>query len=297
MSEQQEVKRASTKTTLAMGMVEASVSLYKTSGKESATTWEKASPDGNPFAAEVYLNGEPVVEEPPAPDPFAEQVVADVATPETVGVDAETGDVFDLADTRQGIRKEDGTFVDLTDLIAEAEEDSRLEQLSIVGFIRREVVPRSRIVGSYYVGADDVSAAGVLAVVDGAMRREERVAIVRWTKRKGQTLGVMAPDRSGALIVYEMVFGEYFRVPNTNCLIHKEAKVAESVIDKAADLIAAMSVGVAELDEIRDGRAEREEGLIEAALAGELDDYVAVKPEGGGLMADLEDLLRESAAK
>lgn len=297
MKNPEKVKRASSTTTIKIGIVEAPVKLYKTIGKSKGEEFEKATPSGNAFDVKLYVGDEPFVPpEEEATDPLAAVVEQDEPVmPVEKAVDVETGEVFDLDEIRTGVRKADDTFVDLTDALEDAEEESRLENLDIVGFIRREIVPRSRIIGSYYVGTDDPGAAKVLRVLDEAMRNEQRSAVVRWTKRKGQTLGVMVNDRSGALLILEMEFAENFRVPNDACLAHKTAAVTDAAIENASNLVAGMSMSPADLDVIRDRRAENEEGLVEAALAGELDHYAPPVDAGDPMMEDLEALLQASA--
>src|SRR5690606_12258512 len=90
---------------------------------------------------------------------------------------------------RLGVRKADNSLVDVTDQLERIEEEAKLEAVEVLGFIDRRRIPRERIQGSYYLGTE--GAPRLFAILLRVLRGNNRAGIVRWTKRKGQTLGVL----------------------------------------------------------------------------------------------------------
>lgn len=321
----QEVKKASTRTTLSLGLVEADVKLYKTTGKgEKDPTFTTAGPNGYPLRAEQRAR-EAEVEEteaadplgfadddgtavPPAPlaveeDPGSEVPAADSSTVvasapgtfKTVMVEEETGVEVEPEDVRRGVRLDDGTFVDLTGRLAAIDEETKLDRIQVLDFIRRERVPRERVVGSYYLAADSKSSPRVLRVLFEGMKRAERVAIVRWTKMKGQSIGLLVPHGSGALVVLECVFADAARKPNAACLAHMRAAVTEKQVDRAVELIESMNAAPSALDGYFDRRAQLQRELAEKAEKGaDLADFAVVE-EPSEALRSLDELLVASA--
>lgn len=179
--------------------------------------------------------------------------------------------------SRKGIRKADGVFVDLTDEIEEIAERSTLEEMRVVSFIDVRHVPRERIIGSYYLAGDDLQGllppTRLLAVLMRAMRASSKVALVRFSKRKGQTLGVITSQRSGALLLLELAYSAQERSPNPRCLAHAKVEPREGEVEGALELIQSMAGKRDSLDGIRDARLVMEDELIARAEAGELDEY------------------------
>lgn len=318
----EEVKRASKTTSLALGLVEAPIKLYKTSGDEGKSlSFVTAGPNGKPLRMEkkpveaapedteaetdafglsegdgvddtVVPAAEPppAVTEDPGPEPGSSSASASVppagagdsapGTFRNVMIEEETGVEVAPEDVRRGIRRADGEFVDLTDALERVDEDSKEERLQVLDFIRRERVPRERVVGSYYLAAGATGyAPRVLRILYEAMRKTERVAIVRWTKGKGQTLGLLVPHSSGALVVLEVIFAEAARKPNSACLAHMKASVSASHIERAVELIDSMKSPPSALDGYANRRVQLQRELVEKAEAGEFDpsEFVVVE--------------------
>lgn len=314
--EREKVKRASTKTELRLAFATAEVGLYKIAGDDAKDrNWDSAGPNGNklltetrPVEAPIEEKGDalgvtPIREEAPE-DPGPEEVPpieetaptppsADAVPAETkrVLVEAETGIEIEPEDVRKGIRFDDGRFVDLTDQIETVEEESRVEGLQVLGFLRRERVPRERVICSYYLGAESGSGAKLLRTLYEGMRDAGRVAVVRWTKRRGQTLGIVVPHSSGALVALEMLFAERVRDPNAKCLAHLQAEVTRGVVDRAVELIESMSWSPSQFDEIRNRRVELERELYARADAGEVEGYEIEPEKPIDDLAELADLL------
>jgi non-homologous end joining protein Ku len=322
----QEVKKASVRTSLSLGLVEADVKLYKTTGKgEKDPTFTTAGPNGYPLRVEqraqeaaveetekadplgledgddgtVVPAAAPAVEEDPGPEvvPPTSSVVVGSApgTFKNVMVEEETGVEVEPDDVRRGVRRDDGTFVDLTGRLTAIDEETKLDRIQVLDFIRRERVPRERVVGSYYLAADSKSAPRVLRVLYEGMKRAERVAIVRWTKVKGQSLGLLVPHGSGALVVLECVFADAARKPNAACLAHMRAAVTEKQVDRAVELIESMNAPPSALDGYFDRRAQLQRQLAEKAEEGDdLADFAVVE-EPSEALRSLDELLVASA--
>lgn len=316
----EQVKRASVKTELRLGFATAEIGLFKTKASDpKSRSWDTAGPNGKPLrmvAKPVEAEPEdgspdalgvvPVRETPPPADPGPEETpppeedlpTGDGTVPATtknVLVEEGTDVEVEPKDVRRGIRLDDGEFADLTDQLVAVEEESRVEGLETLGFLRRERVPRDRIVDSYFLGADGKGSARLLRVLYEAMKESGRVAVVRWTKRKGQSLGILAPRGDGALVVLELAFAEVLRAPNAKCLAHLQAEIPRSVVEGAVSLIETMSWAPEALDSIRNRRVELEQELIDRAEAGEVKSYVIEKEERAEI-DELGELLRGSAA-
>lgn len=330
------VKRASVKTDLLLGEVKAPVSLFKTaSSTKGSRKWDTAGPNGGLLRHEIRgvdaepeetpdalgVGSAPIVEdtapapEDPGPEAEAPPVeegpdgghyggggapAADSApgTVKRVLVEGAGEDevVVEPEDVRRGIRLDDGEFVDLTDQLGKAEEESRAEGLEVLGFVRRERVPRERVVGSYYLAGDKKDSLRLVRVLFESMQESGRVGVVRWTKSKGQTLGILTPRGDGAMVVLELDFAEVWKAPSPKCLAHRQAEVKRSEIDAAKVLIEKMSWSAGKIEEIRNRRVELEDELVEKAETGKVEEIdvapAPLEPE----MAELATLLKRSAA-
>lgn len=285
----QKATRASTTTTLVLGAVRAEVSLMKTTGDpEKVPVFEKAGPNGGRLVREQRLV-------PAAPavrfDPISgEGSVAAVAAEPDVVFDFEAGPEYETVlveegsgvvipeggEVARGVRREDGSFVDLTDHLARIEEATKLDEMGVAAFIRVEQVPRERVIGSYYIGTDG-PAAKVIRLLFEAMRESRRVAVVKLTKRTRQSLGVIVPHgASGALLLLELAWDAQWRDPGPRALAHLEADVTTSEVKAALALVGALSDSREALLEQEDDAVRLRRDLVEAALSGD----VPALPEG-----------------
>lgn len=256
------VSRVTVNTVLKIGTIEAAIGLYKTIGDTKPRKWD---------APPVELP-EPSGEAAETPPPISGSPLAGSSQPSSAPPPA-PAEVEAPPKPRKGILKDDGGFVDLTDQIEEIAERSKLERLEIISFIDRRHIPRERIIGSYYIGfASPGGSTRLLKVLHEAMRQSQVGAVVRFTKRKGQTVGVLVPFKD-ALLVLEMAFAEQWRDPNNKCLAHSKVEPPESEIDQACTLIEVMAGRRESLDGIQDHRAAMERELVTRAEAGELDEY------------------------
>lgn len=288
--EQQTVERAATRTTLQLGAVNTAIGLYKTTRDPSQSRkWEKPPVEDEDGDAKG--------------DPLAGSAAkASGGEGKSKGKKVSGGSKateVEVEKPQKGIYKPDGAFVNLTEQIESIAEQTTLDRLEVVSFIRRERVPRDRILGSYYVGAGkakkgEYPPTKVIARLYRALKLRERGAVVRWGKRSRSSVGVMVPHPSGALLVLEMAYGENVLLPSPDCLAHQHIEISDEQVERMATLVDAMAEGRASLDGIRDRRAELEEELIVRAEHGELDDFEATTYEVDSEVDELGKLIEDS---
>lgn len=314
--------KASATTVLQFGMAAAPVALFKTTGDpEKLQPFEKAGPHGARLER-VPVRRQPGedlgrrllggVANPPAATAVADDPLdstmhgspktSDPLPTATLGVGTcEVGydDELDDADVREGLfvkNEEDGTerFVDLTDQLEDVRESTKLESMEVIAFIRREQVPRARVQGSYYLGADGPGAGKVLRLLVEAIRSVGRVPVVTWTKRSRQSLGVITVNSQGALIVLDLAWAAQVRKPEARQMAHMAVEVTAAEVAAASALAAAYADSPAVIDEQEDERVVLERELREKALAGELETFAAPVPEEVPEGLSLEDVLKAS---
>jgi non-homologous end joining protein Ku len=199
-------------------------------------------------------------------------------------------------DVRRGIRKDDGSFVDLTDQLAAIDENSKLDEMRVEAFIDIGQVRRTRVLGSYYVALDDPSAAPFLRALYLKMREARRAAVVKWTKRTGQSLGVLVADgRTDCLVCIEYEFSNRVREPHAKALAVRGARPSDRLMAGVGTLIEALSDTTVALDEMVDDRTQLTSELLQAVEEGKVAAFkVPDKPAAED--DDIEALLEASVA-
>lgn len=204
-----------------------------------------------------------------------------------------------LAPRRRGLILDDGTFLDLTEQIARIEENTQLNEMNVIAFIRREQVPREMIQGSYWIGINGPGGGRALKLIHGASKKTGRVAVVKWVKKTRQAYGVLVPHRSGVLIALELAWADTWRDPDERILTpYQQAEVTEEEIETAGQLITAMGDSRVILEEMEDDAVVLRRELVRAARAGEdVSGFLAqipaaVSPE---LMEELQATLEGAA--
>lgn len=324
-------KRASASTDLYVGTLKAAVGLFGTNAKPVGLPegFDTAGPNGGKlrFEQRGVAAPEPDVEPAEAPvavgakvsDPFADGGVAEAivgngepAVPDggvtvpgefrRVLVEEGTGIEVEPDQVRRGVRLEDGKFVDCTQQLAAIDERTKLDRMDIVRTIDSTQIRRERVVGSYYLGAQDPKSVARLRLLYDALKRRREVAIVKWTSRKRQSLGVVAPNaRTGTLMVYALVWAEDWREP------HAKAKAIQSVefsspedheryVARMEGILVAMHGHVDDLDVLRDDAIALREELLVRAQSGEMDAEVVEALPVEDEDVDLEAALTESLA-
>ena len=285
--ERETVAKASVATSLELGTVTTPVRLYKVAGDPKGRKWEAADREGREIkrTRQATRGG-------------GGGGRRDALTDYVEGDGGKRIPVKD-EDVRRGIRREDGSFVDLTDHLKRLEEEAQLERMEVVTFIDSTRIPAERIIGNYYVGVgddvgpDDAPPSRMLKLLQVAMRERRRAAVVRLTKRKGQQLAVIRPVGK-VLLLTELAWFENVREPNDACLAPSYADVSAGEVEQAAALIDAMAGRRGTLDDLRDRHAQLAEELVARAQHGELDEFEAVAPEADPEMDDLGALLGQA---
>lgn len=293
-----------TKTTLRLGLITRPVSLFKTTGDPKDAKYDTAGPNGGKLVYKQVAVALPPDEE--TPDDLFEEAEGTIPrrTVETVlGTDlgayrqvlVEEGTDVEVpkAEIRHGVRRTDGVFVDLTDGLAAINEATKLDEMAIHSFIRVEQVPRERVKASYWLAPNSPEAAYVLSVMTGAMKETRRVAVVKWTKRTRQALGVIVPHRSGGLLVLELCFTDLWREPDAKVLSPSRMEPLSSEVREAIKLIEAMADSRVSLDELEDDAVSMRRELLERASAGQGFTVPPPAPERPDIT--LEDALKQWA--
>lgn len=275
------VSRASTRTVLRLGEVEAPIGLFKITTDPKQRKWDNPPEEGDAAAKGSPLTGRSSGGASSGRRPAGSGSASAPPPPKP-----------------KGITKGDGAFVDLTEQIKQIAEATTLDCLEVVSFIDHRHVPRERIVGGYYVGAGEggggFSPSRVIGLLYRALKLRDRAAVVRWGKRTRSSVGVMIAHRSGALLVLEMAYAEHILAPNASCLAHQHLEFPEEQVEHAASLVDAMAGRRDSLDDIRDRRAEMEEQLVERALLGEEDAFSPAHAVADEETRSLGDILEES---
>jgi non-homologous end joining protein Ku len=294
-------------TTLVIGKVAVGVVLFTTTAKPGKLAeFTTAGPNGGVLfqrdeAAEKPLSSdEPVPEmvlgksDPLADDPGSEAppiedpgttmadaagIVAQTLTPgeyKKVLVEEGTDKVVKPEEVRKGVRLVDGSFVDCTAQLAAIETETKLERMEVVDFIDVGQVERARVESSYYIGAGEPKSAKPLKLIYEAMKTARRAAVVKWSNRSRQSLGVLtAHGNSGCLVLLKLAWAEDWREPPAKALTVASARVSLEEVTMAVRLVEAMSGKAANMDKLRDDAIALREGLYDDALAGKVE---AIEP-------------------
>lgn len=251
---------AAQRTTLRIGEVAAEIALVKASGDPKEAKYE------------VRRDGEPAASSSGGSGRRRSPLGGDVSPPAASSGTA----TAKKAEIAHGVTGPDGSFVDLTSQLAAIDEACILDGVEVVATVAASSVPRSRARGAYYISAAGGSSVGapaqkVLALVWSGLRTTRSVAIVRWTKRTNQALGVLSASDDGGrhLVLVEIEWAQnVHEVPVRALLGEAIDETSEAERAAALDLIRAMTQPEA-LRELRDERLARRAELLEAARAGE----------------------------
>lgn len=262
------------KTTIALGAVRVPVSLTKTTMAVREPEFVAAGPSGGPLVLREPEGGSRV-------DPFASprSVAKTSPPPPQVLVEEGTGESVEPEQVRTGVRLDDGRFVDCTDRLAAIAEDTILDEIEVLGFVPLDQVPRERITGAYWLAPGDASATKFVRLVGDGMREVRRAAVVRWTKRTRQSVGLMVRHRSGALMVWELEFASRVREPHAAALAPQMIEVSDRELAAARRLISAMSGPISLVDDVEDEAVRLRRELFEEALSGSVGPVAVADPE------------------
>jgi non-homologous end joining protein Ku len=317
-------KRSSGNTDLYIGTLKAEVGLFGTNAKPAGLPgFVNAGPNGGELRYE--MRGAAAPAEAPAPeegqsDPLAtsegdpgreapvlgdEEAAPATAMPDGGGatvpgefrrvlVEANSNEVVEPEDVRRGVRLDDGRFIDCTDQLAAIEGQTKLDRMDVVKFIDSTRIRRQRVLGAYYVGGQDAKAKAVLKLMWAGLRERREVAVVKYTTRSRQQLGVVEAAADGHLVLLALVWSEDWReAPAKAQLASIEVPAAQ--VEKMKALMAALHGHVDVLDELRDDAIALREELHARALAGEMAEVIEPLPAAEE-DADLGDVLEASLA-
>lgn len=212
-------------------------------------------------------------------------------------VEEGSGQIVEADAVRRGVRREDGAFVDCTEQIAAIEERTKLDRIDIIRCIDGTRIRRERVLGSYYVGAQDAEAKAALKLLYDALRSRREVAIVKYTTRSRQQLGVIMPHAAtGTLVLLNVVWAEDWRAAPSKATAIQKVAVPERQVLAMCKLLGALHGHVDDLDVQRDDAVALREELRARALAGEMDAEVVEPLPAAMPEPDLEGALEASLA-
>lgn len=226
--------------------------------------------------------GDPLGDDPAPPfDPHDFDDPAALATAATPAMVAPTR-------VERGVWRPTGEWVDLTDRLDAIDERTKRDGLHVVGTIPAASVPRKRIRGAQYIASDGPDAPKVMALLWRALRQSNRAAVVVWTKRTAQAVGIIVASGglsegsdSATLTLLECEWHENMRAPAQRVTLPLRADVSEREVVAAVELIESYSMSPKGLDELRDERNAKRAEMLALAREGKVGDYVApAAPEG-----------------
>lgn len=172
---------------------------------------------------------------------------------------------------------EDEEWVDLTERLEAIDASTKLQAMEVVATIPSPAVPRERVRDAHWVALADPEGGRVLALLWHGLHAAGRVAVLRWTKRSNQALGILVartlPDAQRALLVLELEWAQNMRAPSPRVTGPILAEVSEGEANAAEGLVLALAARPTELDRLRDERTSQRADLLEAARAGTLASY------------------------
>lgn len=318
--------RSSANTDLYIGTLKASIGLFGTQAKPGQmASFDTAGPNGGVLKYEQRGAAAPetAVEQPDAPverrdalsdepSPSVAEAIAVVADahprlPDTralvdgefrqVLVEEGSGEVVTSNQVRRGVRLADGSFVDCTAQVDAIVERTKLDRMEVVATIDSTQIRRERVIGSYYIGAQDPQAAPVLRLFYEALRSRREVAIVKYTTRSRQQLGVVAAHaKTGTLVLLSLVFAEDFREAPAKARAIQKVSVPQEQVAAMAALLGALHGTVDDIDGLRDDAIALREELRVRAEAGEMSAEVVEPLPVVGEVPDLAAAMQESIA-
>jgi non-homologous end joining protein Ku len=174
---------------------------------------------------------------------------------------------------------ESGEFVDLTARLAEIDARTRVEGMEVLATIASSSVPRTRVRDAHWIGLAPGSSSGakVLAILWRALRQEDAAAVVRWTKRTKQAVGIIVAigrlGQGAALCLLELEWAANLRAPGPRACAPLDVEVSDREMAAAVRLVDAIGKPASFVDGLHDERAVKRAELLGAARDGTLDRY------------------------
>lgn len=312
-------KRSSANTDLYVGTMQAKIGLFPTKATPAKTAeFDTAGPNGGTLRFEQAAQPQPVGEaeeqpdqavkrtDPLGDDPGSETPPVEEAPAATNGatvpgefsrklVEDGTDRVVEPQDIRRGVRMEDGKFIDCTEQVEAIVERTKLDRIEVVAFIDSTAIRRDRVIGSYYVGAQDDEAAAYLRLFFEGMKQKRAAAIVKYTTKSRQNLGaIVVNGRDGVLELLQLVWAEDFREAPAKATAIQKVAISEAHVEKMGALIERMHDTPEAIEELRDDAVALREELRARAEAGEMDVTVVEPMPVPEAVPDLEGALKDS---
>ena len=305
------------RTELIIGGVKAEVALVKSSAKPREARHDVKWPD-DPLAEkherervdlaavheaeqaalgerEAHHAGDVPAPQPADADPFAGSAPT-LDEPEPASVFEEDDEP---AKPMQGVRLDDGSFVDLTEELAEIDRRTKLEGMEVIATIPQQSVPRERVRDAHWVASMDPRSAEALGYLGAALRSSGKAAVVRWTKRTNQALGILVMRKHGrkwALSLLELEWAQNMREPSERVTGPHEFQLRDEGVAAAERLVEAFSEAPEKLDRLEDERlAKRAELLLAARAEGKKPEGFELPPEPAG-ESEFDGVLEQWAA-
>jgi hypothetical protein len=209
---------------------------------------------------------------------------------------------------QQGVTAATGEWIDLTDQLKGVDEATKLEGMEVVATIAVNSIHRERVRDAHYIAAGNTNQQDykVLALLWHGLRETGRAAVVRWTKRTQQALGIIVargsmhgttPD-GPHLLLLEVEWQENMRpIPPRALGPVVNGDTTEAEVNAAVELVNAYAAGPAALNELRDERLGKRADLLTLAKEGRLAEYVPpVVPVADVAYDDLAAAFAASAA-
>lgn len=287
--------KAVVSTTLSFGLVSTPVSVKKAvSGRDAAGTQiSSATPDGH-RAGYAYVDKDRVEE-------IVGKALANGKQPDAKEL-GETFLPYELGDKGKvvqkplkGIFEKDGTFFPVEQSQLELiDEQTKLQDLEIAGFIPLSEVPFERTTDAYFLTPGGKSAASVkpLALLRDGLK-ERKVAGFGSITLRTKTYPFIVWVKDDGIILNTLAYAATFDASEAAESISAVA-TDEKTLAMAGTLIDQLTVDAVNLDGIKNDRVEAREEVIAKVLAGEKLEPVAVEAAAEEASDDLAALLQAS---
>lgn len=308
--------RASGNTVLYVGTLAVNVGLFGTQAKlAKEAEFDTAGPHGGVLRHQQRAAEKPIEEQVEAPVPVTSDPLAGIAdftaptgTSDAVAsVEGEFRQVLvedgypdhtvEPHELRKGVRLEGGEFIDCTDQLAAIVERTKLDRMDVVATVDSTTIRRREVIGAYYIGAQDEKAPPVLRLLFEALAQERRAAVVKFTTRSRQQLGVIVPDtRTGTLMLMSLVFHEDYRDAPAKAKVIQNAQVTEAQVDVMRQIVKSLNDTPDVFDTLRDDAIALREELRARALAGEMSAEVVEPLPEPATAEELDEVLSGALA-
>lgn len=292
-----------------LGVLDFQVALYKATaspGRDAKWETRLVDAEGKPIAAEAAapasdaLPGLSVMGDPLGGGEDERQLEHD-----DFGLDGEGNDTLNPEPTpvpevtrQRGFETARG-FVPAEKELEAITEATKLETVRVGGFVRAEQVDRARVIGAYYIAPEGDSAERAVSLraldmLRSALQETSRFAVVKFTKKTVQALGVIAPHRSGALVILELAWGADARKPPRAAILTGYSSSRQEV-EACVELIEAMAEPRASLDELQDDAVVLRREARALAEEKRLAEFaVPERPRMDATVHDLDEAMAES---